>query len=30
MDGSGNQQAFLASERHGAWRPVIEVPGTAR
>jgi hypothetical protein len=28
-DRSGNQQAFVASERHGAWR-AIEVPGTAR
>ena len=28
MDGSGNQQAFVASERHGAWRAAIEVPGT--
>ena len=27
-DGSGNQQAFLASERDGAWRKAIEVPGT--
>jgi hypothetical protein len=28
MDGSGNQQAFLASERHGTWRAATEVPGT--
>jgi hypothetical protein len=27
MDGSGNQQAFVASERHGAWRMATEVPG---
>jgi hypothetical protein len=26
--GSGHQQAFVASERHGLWRPAIEVPGT--
>jgi hypothetical protein len=28
VDGSGNQQAFLVSERLGVWRSAIEVPGT--
>jgi len=28
MDGSADQQAFVASERHGTWHPAIEVPGT--
>jgi hypothetical protein len=28
-DGSGRIQAFVASERNGAWQPAIEVPGTA-
>jgi hypothetical protein len=28
LDGSGNQQVFVASERNGAWRAAIEVPGT--
>jgi len=27
-NGSGKRQAFVVSERHGAWRPAIEVPGT--
>jgi hypothetical protein len=26
-DGSGNTQAFVASEAHGTWRNAIEVPG---
>src|SRR5215469_12486951 len=26
-DGAGHQQAFVASERHGAWRRAVEVPG---
>ncbi len=28
-DGSGHQQAFVASEANGTWRKAIEVPGTA-
>ncbi len=28
-DGSGHQQAFVASQRNGVWGRAIEVPGTA-
>src|SRR5260221_12913212 len=28
-DGSGHQQAFVASETNGTWHAAIEVPGTA-
>ncbi len=28
-DGSGNYQAFVASEKKGVWRAAVEVPGTA-
>jgi len=28
-DGSGNQQAFVASQVYGTWHTAIEVPGTA-
>ena len=28
-DGSGHQQAFVATEARGRWRTAIEVPGTA-
>src|SRR5258708_39782042 len=28
LDFSGHQQAFVASERNGAWHAAIEVPGT--
>src|SRR5216683_2611506 len=27
-DGSGNEQAFVVSERHGLWGRAIEVPGS--
>src|SRR5260370_30736166 len=26
-DGSGNEQAFVVSQRHGVWARAIEVPG---
>jgi len=29
LDGSGNPQAFVASETNGSWGSAIEVPGTA-
>ncbi len=29
IDGSGDQQVFVASERNGAWHAAIEVPGSA-
>src|SRR5215472_2017974 len=28
-DGSGNQQAFVASQVYGSWHTAVEVPGTA-
>src|SRR5262249_9778284 len=28
-DGSGHQQAFVVSEKHGTWGRAIEVPGSA-
>jgi hypothetical protein len=30
QDGSGDQQAFVASENNGTWGKAIEVPGSAR
>ena len=29
VDGSGQFQAFVASEVHGRWRAAVELPGTA-